>query len=187
MNSTECTRVQGLIADLDDTRLLYATLAPLLIRPHLKFLIEKVANSHATIAYHLAWQMDRAGGLTAHRGASLLARLNARLERWIALTNIDVELGCLKRIARHEARLTQRFREALGSIRDLHQNLHRELGQLERTLFRIESLVHEMEMPASAPPQRRAAIIPLSQGALPVINHARNGATRRGGISRLDR
>lgn len=162
MNSTESARVQGLIAELDDTRLVYATLAPLLIRPHLKFLVEKVASSHATIAYHLAWQMDRTGGLTARRGASLLARLNARLERWIAVTNVDVELGCLKRIVRHETRVTQRFREALGSIKDLHQDLHRELGQLERTLFRMESLTHEMEMPASTPPRRRAAVIPLS-------------------------
>lgn len=162
MNSTECTLVQRLIADLDDTRLVYATLAPLLIRPHLKFLVEKVANSHATIAYHLAWQMDRTGGLSARRGPNLLARFNARLERWIAVTNIDVELGCLKRIVRQEARVTHRFREVLGSVRDLHENLHRELGQLERMLQRIESLMHEMEMPAPAAPRRRAAVVPLS-------------------------
>lgn len=162
MNSAECARVQDLIADLDNTRLVYATLAPLLIRPHLKFLVEKVTNSHATIAYHLAWQMDRTGGVTARRGATLLARLGARLERWIAITNVDVELGCLKRIARREARVTQRFREALGSIKHLDQNLHHELGQLERTLFRIESLMHEMEMPRTATPQRRTAAISLS-------------------------
>lgn len=162
MNSTECTLVQGLIGDLDNTRHFYATLAPLLIRPHLKFLVERVANSHATIAYHLAWQMDRTGGLTARRGASVIARLNARLERWIAVANVDVELGCLKRIARHEARVTQHFRETLGSVKDLHENLHRELGQLERTLARIESLMHEMQMPVPAASRRNAAAIPLS-------------------------
>lgn len=162
MNSNECAVVQRLIADLDNTRLMYATLAPLLIRPHLKFLVEKVANSHATIAYHLAWQMDRTGGLTARRGGNPLARFAARIERWIAVAHIDVELGCLKRIVRREAGVTQRFRETLGSVKDLHENLHRELGQLERTLARIESLMHEMEIPMTGAPRRPAAVIPLS-------------------------
>lgn len=161
MKSNECALVQKLIADLDNTRLVYATLAPLLIRPHLKFLVERIANSHATIAYHLAWQMDRGGGRTARRGANAMARFGASLERWIAVTNIDVELGCLKRIARHEARVTERFRETLGSVKGLNENLHHELGQLERLLFRVGSFIHEMEMPVSAP-RRRAAVIPLS-------------------------
>lgn len=162
MDSTECTLVQRLVADLDDTRLVYSTLAPLLIRPHLKFLVERVANSHATIAYHLAWQMDRTGGVTARRGARRLARFGARLERWIAVSNLDVELGCLRRIARREARVMQRVRELLGSVQGLPEDLHRELGQLERMLARIESLMHESEMPVSAAPRRGAAVIPLS-------------------------
>lgn len=161
MKSNERALVQKLITDLDDTRLVYATLAPLLIRPHLKFLVERVANSHATIAYHLAWQMDRGGGRTARRGPTAMARFGARLERWMALTNIDVELGCLKRIARHEARVTERFRETLGGVKGLNENLHRELGQLERMLFRIGSFIHEMETPTSAA-RRHAAVIPLS-------------------------
>lgn len=163
MKSNERALVQKLIADLDNTRLVYATLAPLLIRPHLKFLVERVANSHSTIAYHLAWQMGHDGGPTAHRGANVTARFRARLERWIAAANIDVELGCLRRIARHEARVTERFRETLGSVNGLNENLHRELGQLERMLFRIGSFIREMEVPVSAASRRRrAAVIPLS-------------------------
>lgn len=159
MDSRECTLVQRLIGDLDGTRHLYATLAPLLIRPHLKFLVERMATSHATIAYHLSWQMDRSGGRTARRGANVRARLEARVERWIAVANLDVELACLKRIARHEARVTQRFRETLGSIKGLHENLQRELGELERTLSRIGSLMHEMETPVREAPRRRAATV----------------------------
>jgi hypothetical protein len=162
MNATERKLVQRLIADLDDTRLVYATLAPLLIRPHLKFLAERMANSHAVIACHLASQLDRTGGLTARRGATAWVRFRARVERWIAIANIDVEFGCLECIARHEAGLIRRFREALGSVRNLHEDLQRELSQLERMLFRIESLMHEMEMPLSAAPRHRAAVIPLS-------------------------
>lgn len=162
MNATECKLLQRLIAELDDTRLVYATLAPLLIRPHLKFLVERMANSHAVIASRLALQMDRTGGLTARNGATARARFRARVERWIAIANVDVELGCLKRIARHEAGVIQRFGAALGSVRDLHENLRRELSQLERMQFRIVSLMHEMEMPLPAAPRQRAAALPWS-------------------------
>jgi len=161
MKTRERALVRKLIADLDNTRLVYATLAPLLIRPHLKFLVERVANSHATIAYHLAWQMERGGGRQVPRGADAMARFGARLERWLAVANIDVELGCLKRIARHEARVTERFRETLGSVKGLDESLQRELGRLERLLFRMGSFIHEMEMPMSAAPRRRAAVIPV--------------------------
>lgn len=162
MDPRECTLVQKLVAELDDARLVHATLMPLLVRPHLKFLVEKLVNSHATIAYRLAWQVDRAGGRTVRREARLLARLGARVERWIAVTDVDVELGCLKRIVRHEAGVTQRFRETLGSVRGLDENLHRELGELERTRLRIESLLHEMQTSVSAATRRDAAVLPLS-------------------------
>lgn len=161
MKSHECALIQKLITDLDNTGTVYAALAPLLSRPHLKFLVERIANSHATIACHLAGEMDRGGGRAVSRGANALAGFGARLERWIAVTNIDVDLGCLKRIARHEARVTKRFRETLGSIKRLDENLHRDLGQLERMLFRIGSFIQEMEMPVSAASRRRAAAISL--------------------------
>jgi hypothetical protein len=167
MNAAECKLLRRLIAELDDARLVYATLAPLLIRPHLKFLVERMANSHAAIANHLALQMDHAGGPTARRGATAWARFRVRVERWIAIGNIDVELGCLECVARHLAGVIQRLRAALGNVRDLHENLHRELSQLERMQFRIESLMHEMEMPLPASPRQRAAVLPLSTHGRP--------------------
>ncbi|MGH8216260.1 MAG: hypothetical protein ACREPZ_11285 [Rhodanobacteraceae bacterium] len=162
MNSNECAIVQRLIADLDNTRLLHVTLAPLLIRPHLKFLVERMAEVHATIADDLVSQMDPTGAAGPHRGARRMARVRARIERWIAITNLDIELGCLKCIARHETRVTQRLRHAMDNVRALHPNLHREVGQLERTLFRIDSLMREMEMPSlPAVMPRRSDVIPL--------------------------
>lgn len=156
MNSTDRVVVLRLIADLDDTRLLYTRLAPLLIRPHLKFLVEGMATSHGAIADHLAAQVDPPG---AARGAGMLGRVRVGVERWIAITNLDIELGCLKCVARHEARVARRLREALESIRSLPQGLHRELSRLERSLFRIESLMREMERPMAAMPRPRAAVM----------------------------
>jgi hypothetical protein len=163
MNGPERVVVRKLIGDLDDARLLQATLAPLLIRPHLKFLIERMAHAHATIADDLARQMDGAAPATMARGASRLARMRVRIDRWIAITNLDIELGCLKCIARRERRVTRRLRHALENVRSLQHNLHRELGQLERLLLRIESLLREMERPpvAAAMPRHRADTITL--------------------------
>lgn len=162
MNASESAIVQKLIADLDDTRLLHTELAPLLIRPHLKFLVERMADAHAAIADDLALQVEQVGGLRVRRGANGLARLRVRIERWIAVTNADIELGCLKCIARHESRVAQRLRHALEHVRPLHQHLHRELCQLERSLFRIESLMREMETPSlAAVPRRRPDASPL--------------------------
>lgn len=162
MNSRECAIVQKLIIDLDDTRLLYMKLRPLLIRPHLKFLVARVTESHAAIADELVGQMDRVGGLTARRGAGAMAALRAKVESWVAIVNLDIEVGCLKRVARHEARVGHRFRETLAHVTGLHQNLHRELRQLERACLRIETLMREMEMPSLAIPRRAASVTRLS-------------------------
>jgi hypothetical protein len=163
MNAAERAVVRRLVADLDNTRLLHATLAPLLIRPHLKFLIERLAHAHAIIADDLVHQMGGTRSTPPGRGASRFARMRVGIERWIAITNVDIELGCLKCIARHEGRVTQRLRRALENIRPLQQTLNRELGQLERLRLRIESLMHEMEMPplAAAMPRHHADAIPL--------------------------
>lgn len=163
MNAAERAVVRKLIVDLDNTRLLHATLAPLLIRPHLKFLIERMAHAHAAIADDLVRQMVGDAPSTMARGASRIARMRVRIDRWIAITSLDIELGCLKCIARHESRVTQRLRHALENVRPLQQNLHRELSQLERLRFRIESLLREMETPpmTAAMPRHRTGVIPL--------------------------
>lgn len=151
MNSKECAALQRLISDLDDTRVLYEKLAPLLIRPHLRFLVERIAKAHAAIADGLARQMDLTGGLKARRAGGAMATARAHVVGWIALANADVELGCLKRIVREEDLVIRLFRGALDGIRDLHQSLHRELRELERTVFRIDSLAREMETSSNAP------------------------------------
>lgn len=167
MNSRECAIVQRLIADLDSTHLLYTRLAPLLTRPHLKFLVDRMAASHSAIADDLALHMESEGARRASRGAGTLAGLRTRLERWTAVTNLDIELGCLKCVARHEARVVQRLRDALDDVRCLRPTLRRELSQLERSLFRIESLIREMETPLAAAPPRRATIVPFSPHGRP--------------------
>jgi hypothetical protein len=162
MNSRECTIIQKLIADLDDTRLLYTQLRPLLIRPHLKFLVARITESHVAIADELVGQMDRTGGLTARRGGGVLAGLRAKVESWIAIASLDIEVGCLKRVARPEGRVIQRFREALEHVKGLNQNLHRELCELERACLRIETLLREMERPSLAVARRPATSTRLS-------------------------
>lgn len=162
MNSSECAIVQKLISDLDDTRLLYMKLRPLLIRPHLKFLVARITASHAAIADELVGQMDRAGGLTARRGGGILAGIRTKVGSWVAIANLDIEVGCLKCVARHEARVTRRFRETLEHVKGLNQNLHRELCELERACLRIETLMREMEMPSLAVSRRPAPTTRLS-------------------------
>lgn len=151
MNSRECAVLQRLISDLDDTRVLYGKLVPLFIRPHLRFLVERIARAHAAIANDLVRQMGLTGGLKARRGGGAVAAVHAHVAGWIALANADVELGCLKRVVRREDRIIRLFRGALDDVKDLHQSLHRELRELERTVFRIDSLAREMETPSNAP------------------------------------
>lgn len=147
MNARECAVLQKLVRVLDDTRLLYAKLEPLLIHPHLKYLAAQIMQSHDAIADDLAWHMDAMGGLAARRGGDVLTALRASVESWVAITRVDVEFDCLNRIARHEARVTQHFRIALGEVEGLSHSLYRELCQLERAGFQVESLMQEMEMP----------------------------------------
>lgn len=163
MNATECSTIQRLVSDLDDTRVLYAKLEPLLIRPHLTYLVERITQSHDAIADDLAAQMERTGGVTARRGRHTWSKARAWLESWLAVTHVDVEVGCLKHIARHETRIIQRFHCALNEVKGLHQNLHRELRQLERALCRIESLMQELETPAfSAGRSQTPSVVPIS-------------------------
>ncbi|MGH8191604.1 MAG: hypothetical protein ACREP2_09175 [Rhodanobacteraceae bacterium] len=162
MNATAWTKVQRLVVKLDDTRVFYATLKPLLIRPHLKFLIDRTIDSHEAIAEELVRQIDAAGGRRLRRGGGALATVRATIERWIANSNVDIEFACVKRIAHHESHVAKRFREALDVARARPHDLHRELCQLERTLFRMESLIREMEMPPLAASRQPATIIHFS-------------------------
>ena len=148
MNSRKYTVLQKLVTDLDDTRLLYTEFGPLLIRPHLKYLVERITLSHDAIAQDLARQMDMLGSERPHRGGSALGRLRAHLETWLAFTSVDIDLGCLRHIVRHETRVAQCFRATLDEVEGLPESLNRELCHLEHVMFRIESMVQEMEMPA---------------------------------------
>ena len=148
MNSRKCAILQKLVTDLDDTCLLYTELEPLLVHPLLKYLIERITLSHDAIAQDLARQMDTRGNQTPHRGGSALGTLRAHLETWLAFTSVDIDLGCLRNILRHETRVAQCFRATLDEVEGLPESLNRELCHLEHVMFRIESMVQEMEMPA---------------------------------------
>lgn len=145
MNAEQCAIVQRLISDLDDTHFLYLRFKPLLSHAHVRFLVSQMIDLHSAIADDLARQMQLTGGLATRRGVGALARLRARAACWMALVSVDSEMACLKRIIRREDRLAQKLQAAMAQVCDLHRNLHDQVLALERTEYRIESLVHLME------------------------------------------
>lgn len=145
MNAEQCAIVQRLISDLDDTHFLYLRFKPLLSHAHVRFLVSQMIDLHSAIADDLARQMQLTGGLAARRGVGALARLRARAACWIALGTLDSEMACLTRIVRREDQVAQKFQAVMAQVSDLHRNLHDQLLALERTGYRIESLVRLME------------------------------------------
>lgn len=150
MNSMECAILQKLVSGLDDTRLLYTELGPLLIHPHLKYLVDRITLSHDAIAADLAQHMDTLGSQTPHRGGNALGKLRAHLETWLAFTSVDIDLSCLRQILRNETRLVQCFHADLDDVEGLPNSLHRGLCHLEYVMFQIELRIQEMETPTLA-------------------------------------
>lgn len=162
MNAEQCAIVQRLISDLDDTHFLYLRLKPLLSHAHVRFLVSQMIDLHATIADDLARQMRLTGGLLARRGAGAWIRLRARAACWLALAGVDSEMSCLEIIVRHEDRVAQKFQAAVARVSDLHRNLQDQLLALERTGYRIESLMRLMaeSSPDASQPAAVVARIP---------------------------
>lgn len=159
MNAEQCAIVQRLISDLDDTHFLYLKFKPLLSHTHVRFLVSQMIDLHATIADELARQMRLTGGLAARRGVGALARLRARAACWwMAFGSTDSEMSCLERIVRREDRVAQEFQAAMAQVSDLNRNLHDQLLALERTGYRIESLIRLMQAPS--PDASQPAAIP---------------------------
>ena len=163
MNAEQCAIVQRLISDLDDTHFLYLKFKPLLSHTHVRFLVSQMIDLHATIADELARQMRLTGGLAARRGVGALARLRARAACWwMAFGSTDSEMSCLERIVRREDRAAQKFQAAMAQVSDLNRNLHDQLLALERTGYRIESLIRLMQAPSpgESQPAAIAAYVP---------------------------
>lgn len=151
MNSQECARVQRLILELDDTRLLYAKLEPLLIRSHLRFLIAQLMRSHSVAAEELVIRMRRFGGLTADRGGGRTAWFRATLASWLAMIDLDGERACVRRIARRGRHVALLLRKTVNEVQALQQVTNSEPHQLERVMLRLEGIVHQLEpLPLSA-------------------------------------
>jgi len=157
MNAEQCAIVQRLISDLDDTHFLYLRFKPLLSHAHVRFLVSQMIDLHSAIADDLARQMRLTGGLAARRNVGALARFCARAVCWMALGSADSEMTCLKQIVRREDRVAQKFQAAMVQVDDLHRNLHDQLLALERTGYRIESLVRLMD--ASSPDASQPATV----------------------------
>lgn len=147
MKSKECGILQMLISDLDDTRFLYTELGPLLAHPRLIYLVGLITVLHEQIAEDLARQMDTPGAQAPHRGESVLGKLRGYLELLLAITGVNVDLGCLKVVTRHEPRVVQRFARTLNEVQGLPQYIYREHCHLAYALYRIESLMPEMKVP----------------------------------------
>jgi hypothetical protein len=158
MNAEQCAIVQRLISDLDDTHFLYLRFKPLLSHTHVRFLVSQMIDLHAAIADDLARQMRLTGGLAARRGAGAWAQLRARAACWMAFGSTDSEMSCMERIVRHEDRLAQQFQTVMAQVSDLPRNLQDPLLALERSGYRIESLVRLMQ--ASSPDASQPAAIP---------------------------
>jgi hypothetical protein len=154
MNAEQCAIVQRLISDLDDTQFLYLKFKPLLSHAHVRFLVSQMIDLHSAIADDLARQMRLTGGLLARRGAGTWARLRARAACWLALAGAgDSEMSCLECIVRREDRLAQVFQTVMARVGDLPRNLQDQVLALERTGYRIESLLRMLETPSPDVPQ----------------------------------
>lgn len=167
MNAEQCAIVQRLILDLDDTYFLYLTFKPLLSHVRVQFLVSQMIDLHSAIADDLAQQMQLTGGLAARRGPGTLARLRARAACWMALCSADSEMTCLKHIVRREDQVAQKFQAAMARVCDLHPSLHEQLLALERTGYRIESLVRLLEASSPDGSQPAAAIAHLPERGRP--------------------
>ncbi|HET9818753.1 MAG TPA: hypothetical protein VFP92_06270 [Rhodanobacteraceae bacterium] len=164
MNAEQCAIVQRLISHLDDTHFLYLRFKPLLSHAHVRFLVSQITDLHAAIADDLARQMRLTGGLAARRGAGTWARLRARAACWwMAFGSTDSEMSYLARIVRREDRLAREFQTMMAQVGDLHRNLHDQLLALERSGYRIESLLGLMEGSSSnaSQPVPIAAYVPV--------------------------
>lgn len=166
MKSRNCDTIQGLIIELDDTRLLYARLMPLLIQPHLKFLVLRLMDVHVAVADALASHVVGAGESAPRRGGGLLAGFRARIERWRILGNMNLEGRCLKRMVGREASVMHLLRRTLLPAEELQRRLYSELLKLERTVFQLESMLREMALatPLGAPPPRQLSGIRGARG-----------------------
>lgn len=162
MNAEQCAVVQKLISHLDDTHFLYLRFKPRLSHAHVRFLVSQMIDLHAAIADDLARQMRLTGGLGARRGVGAWARLRARAACWMVFGSTDSEMSCLERIVRREDRLAQEFQTVMAQVGDLHRNLHDQLLALERTAYRIESLIRLMEesSPDASQPAAITAYVP---------------------------
>jgi len=158
MNAEQCAIVQKLISELDDTQFLYLKFKPLLGHAHVRFLVSQMIDLHAAIAGNLARQMRLTGGLLARRGAGGWARLRARAMCWLALAGVDSEMSCLECIVRREDRVAQRFQAVVAQVSDLPRNLHEQLLALERSGYRIESLMRVMEESSPGASQPAAVV-----------------------------
>ncbi len=155
MNAEQCAIVQRLISDLDDIHFLYLRFKPLLSHAHARILVSQMIDLHSAIADDLARQMRLTGGLAARRGMGAWARLRARAACWMAIGSADCEMICLNRIVRRGDRVAQRFQAVMAQVSDLPKNLQDQLLALERTGYRIESMVRLMEAPS---PVRRTRL-----------------------------
>lgn len=156
MNSQECARVQQLILEFDDARLLYAKLEPLLVRSCSRFLVAQLMRSHAVATEELVIRMRRFGGLRADRGGGRTAWLRATLANWLAMIEMDGEPACVRRIARRERRVASRLRKTLNEVEALQRVTDSEPHQLERVMLRLEGLLHQLEPPSLSAAQVRA-------------------------------
>ncbi len=148
MNAAECSIIQRLVNDLDNTRVTYTNLAVLLRRPYLKFLVEQIAESHVAIAADLARHVKTSGGVTMRRDGHRWIKVRAWFETWVAAANADIELGCLERIARHESDVTAHFQTVLEDVKGLPTNFSHQLCGLVRGVLRLEWLMRAMERTA---------------------------------------
>lgn len=170
MNAEECKVIQGLVSDLDNTRFIYATLEPLLSRPHLRFLVSRIIDSHVAIADDMAQQVMTSGGVTLHRIRGIWVKVAAWFEAWFAAAHVDVDLRCLERIARRETCLVTTYYMALEDVKGMPKRFRNELSGLQRMLFRIEWLVHAAESGTAGPRRGQARKV------VRIARHEREGA-----------
>lgn len=134
-------RLRGLIHALDDSREFDLGIARKAMSPHIKYLLERAARTHLSIADDLAARVSASGG-HMQRNGTRRRRLRTFFANWRARMSPEIETAYVTQARKCEARLLRRFRHAKSRTRnaEMREQLSMHQYRLEYALMEIDSL-----------------------------------------------
>lgn len=147
---SEIITIRHLVKALDDSMLFCHRVHASVTHSSLRYLLERVAETHQRIADGLCEQIAAAGGRVSRKGLTL--RLwRVAWSRWLARTSSDFELAYASQTMLREERLLRKFRSALQRTcdHDARSCLAHRLYELERAQAQIRRVVSLMDIQAN--------------------------------------